>query len=764
MPSADSGPEIPETPLTELEINKLKNFGVSDGEAEEFAETPGAARGAISDLEEQLKGNIPNEIEIPTFISAEKGADAQIEEVQKELEKMPEEEREKIGLGFSNMGYWVEEKKNGLYSRIFNKVAEKGSEDGTLQRFFGALGANAEKKATDAHKKMEEIEGGNGGVRKQMGNVGYLSGNAIKYGRTIGDIVGFTAGSPFRYVMLGAQTFTRGIAASREARLQNKEVAEKTKVADEERAAEEAWSLYEEAKEANGGEIPNGEALSKMYRENLPEDLLSRLERNSDTGVMSFLGSILRKDIEFELIPINNRLIEIEEDDALSPEQKEAAKEKILAKMEDRLHDYDRMISDAGNVDALAMGARYAETAGKTVVGAMMVESVALAAKSIWEHAGHMFAGTEHAVKEAVAPRPLAAQTLPQGAAGQSMTAASTAGAKAALESAQSAPHGFTDASTAGAKAALEAAQPEVHGLEGGNLEANEAVSTVKEGGNMWKTAHELVTSGKISRAEFEAAWNNHLSGAEIHGEHVQIDHLGMVHAGDQVRFIPGENGTPGHFEVHSESGVRMGSDAEYAKIVQSHGHDLPKWLADSTHEPQHMGAIESAPAVSVGSGHLSDFQTLDPTLPGVKEIPHEWPTEQTVAPSSPAPIHEVYPIHDSPADVVRDLKFSHGFFGGIKESNIDDLVDKFPSRPGDISDLYSDPKFPQTLDDTYRPIADWHSDKLAFLKKALIGLINQGKGGSKEANYLRSEALKVLAKSREAFGKEIYKPDSLFK
>ena len=139
---------------------------------------------------------------------------------------------------------------------------------GTIGRFFSSLAETYKKDENNAQKAIEQREKSKTSLH-QLQNVGYLTGNILKYGRTVADIVGWTVGSPLRYVMLGAQFFSRGAEAAKEARLKNQEVIEKTRVKDIDEAAEEAWKIYEQAKlEQDKGEISKG-ALEKAYAKNL---------------------------------------------------------------------------------------------------------------------------------------------------------------------------------------------------------------------------------------------------------------------------------------------------------------------------------------------------------------------------------------------------------------------------------------------------------------------------------------------------------------
>ncbi len=80
--------------------------------------------------------------------------------------------------------------------------------------------------------------------------------------------------------MLGAQAFTQGSAAAREARLKNEELIDKTRTGggallNEKDATKEAWDIYEEAREKNGGEVPTSEQLTEIFGDNVPAEELA---------------------------------------------------------------------------------------------------------------------------------------------------------------------------------------------------------------------------------------------------------------------------------------------------------------------------------------------------------------------------------------------------------------------------------------------------------------------------------------------------------
>ncbi|NOY35606.1 MAG: hypothetical protein GXP44_01650 [bacterium] len=301
------------------------------------------------------------------------------QKVIEELNKMPEKEREKVGLGLRNLGFFVEEKKNRFFSLALETAFGKVEKKGTMGRFLSSLSETFGRDAERARKKMEETEKGD---KKRLLNMGYLVGNTLKYGRVLADVVGYTVASPLRYVMASGMFFARGAEAAKEARLKNEEVIEKTRIFDIDEAAEEAWKIYEEAK--GGRDDVSKEELNEAYKKNIPRDLMRRLKEKPVPGLASgILQKIIKKDIEMSVKRIDGKIKKIEEDASLSDSEKESQKEKIIGKYSKQLKNFDRIVSRYGTVDSLAMGAQYAETGAKAVVAGMMAETFALSVEKL---------------------------------------------------------------------------------------------------------------------------------------------------------------------------------------------------------------------------------------------------------------------------------------------------------------------------------------------------------------------------------------------
>ena len=331
----------------------------------------------------------PPELTPETESIPEKGEELETEE---KLEKMTEKEREKIGLGFNNMGYYVEERKNSFFSKVFKNASERCDKNSTMERWLRSFSENYTKDAEKSEKKIKQIEEGK---KNKFGNVASLTGNILRYGRVVTDIIGYTAGSPFRYVMMGGMFFSRGTEAAKEARLKNEEVIEKTRVNDIDEAFEQAQKIYEQAQEEaieNNQEKVSVEDLKKAYQQNIPEDLLKRLGKEGEPGITSgILQKIIKWDVMKSVERIEEKLYDIQFDDESTDREWLRKEEKIFNKYSKHLDELDAIVGQYGTVDAMAMGARYGETAAKTIVKAMMVETASLAIYSLWHELPNIY-------------------------------------------------------------------------------------------------------------------------------------------------------------------------------------------------------------------------------------------------------------------------------------------------------------------------------------------------------------------------------------
>ncbi|MFA6177769.1 MAG: hypothetical protein WC694_02650 [Candidatus Paceibacterota bacterium] len=311
-------------------------------------------------------------------------------EVEEELKNLSPKDKEKIGWGLSTIGFKVEKAKNDLFAGAFNQALKKIDKKGTAGRFFAEMRNGFERDAKVAVKKAEDTTSGK--EKHRLSNASLLFGNVVRYGRMVTDLTGASLASPLRYVMMGGMATTRIAEAGKEARLKNEKVIEKTRIEDMERAEEEAWNIYYRAWDGNIS--VSAEALKKAYLMEMPKDLQERLKIPDVAN--SFIQKILKTDIEGGLALLDIKITKIQGDMGLTHEQKETAIEKLLTKERKNLEDCDRIITQYGTVDGLAMAGRYAQTAGKTVVAVVTVETLALSAEKIFENISRVL--TSHGI------------------------------------------------------------------------------------------------------------------------------------------------------------------------------------------------------------------------------------------------------------------------------------------------------------------------------------------------------------------------------
>jgi hypothetical protein len=345
-----------------------------------------------------------------------------------EIKNLPEEDRERLSWGLNRIGYNVEKMKDDFFAKALAGAAKKADKKGTFGRFVNELRETFVRDAKEAEKKGLAIQKGESkGKIVQARNLGLLTGNVLKYGRFVYDTAslfrGLNIANPFRYVMLSGQLAARGAEAGKEARFKNDRLLEKTQIKDAKVAAEEAWRIYENAGgkvgdvvEENGilkyedGGVTNvsAEALKNAYLKETPRDIQERLK--DPTTALNFVQQITRKQIEIRLNRLQKKIDfigykwdsnAISKRDGkegaytqrLSPEQKEVEKQKLLEGWKKELMDYDRMITQYGTVDQVAMWAKNAQVTAKGIVYGMQAQTLYKSVTNIpklWEHLSHM--------------------------------------------------------------------------------------------------------------------------------------------------------------------------------------------------------------------------------------------------------------------------------------------------------------------------------------------------------------------------------------
>lgn len=335
----------------------------------------------IAALEQKVKNYAEQEPVNSAGIEKEREIKTEIEAISR-FETLSPEQKRGFWKNVADIGFTVEQKKDEWWAHGFGYLAGNKKIYSPLKRFFVSTKDIFERDAKRAEQNRADLRAGKEARLQIFGkNIadintlrgsGFLWGNLMKYGRSI---LG-----PFAWVNTGLMIASVGLEAAKEARLGNEDVMEKTRVQDIDRAAEEAWRLYEEAKNKAGGGRITQDVLEKTYQENIPKDLLERLAKNAEPGTENgFWQKILQKDMQGTVEKISRELEKIDADQSLSQEARDEQKNAYLNNWftrSQRLKDYDRIVGQNGEIDTLASFARYGEFTAKTAVYGMMADSM----------------------------------------------------------------------------------------------------------------------------------------------------------------------------------------------------------------------------------------------------------------------------------------------------------------------------------------------------------------------------------------------------
>jgi hypothetical protein len=565
-------------------------------------------------------------------------------ENQEDVAKLPEKVKERLGLGFGNLGFLVEEYKNGFFASAFEKARGKLKAKSTVGRFVESLAENYRRDQEKAKKKFEDVKRGD---KHRLSNAGYLVGNIVRYGRTVLDFfTGYTIASPLRYTMMGAMMFGRGAEAAKEARLKNEKVIEKTrtKKKDIKKAEEEAWKIYEKAEQKAGKGNVSKEALQKAFMEGLPQDLLSRLNGSSPEIKIC----IARKIVEGITVKwIGSSLNKIEKKLGKAKDEKE--REKILSKYETKLKDLNRIIGEYGQIDLLAISGKLAESAAKGVVTAVSVETLlALPLEKIfdikiWDSVssvlgeenetgtGSHINGTEHESTPETSQRTQAPETSPKPQTSEPSSKPPVADAETKPPNSKTRPEPSTKPSATETPKSAErkTQEPRVKFIIEPLEQKKEFTNLILGDQDSIWTSTEDTFRLRARELGYDPKMHGDLSAwarkktAEIINELSEKEYGGkgvpdVVHDNDKITIFIGEDGKP-HLRFENASGIK-------ADYLEKPDHTV-ETISDSDLKPE----SDNLP-VEKGPGYKEPYDQ-HPEIDTVRKPFVETPIEETRAP-----------------------------------------------------------------------------------------------------------------------------------
>jgi len=131
--------------------------------------------------------------------------------------------------------------------------------------------------------------------------------------------------------------------------------------------------------------------------------VLDRLSKSKGENVaQSFLMKMMQKPMEFSAKRLDKKIQAVENNSKLSPEEKKARKNNLLDNYSRILNDLDGTVSQAGEVDTIVAGLKYAEVGGKVIMAGVMAKTVYDILEKTWYKIGDIFSdlGEKETVNE----------------------------------------------------------------------------------------------------------------------------------------------------------------------------------------------------------------------------------------------------------------------------------------------------------------------------------------------------------------------------
>lgn len=469
-------------------------------------------------------------------------------EAVQEIKDMPEAKKERTLNGITNLGVFISEWKSDKMGEMLG-WAEKKTDGGSFMnrllkssREFYERKSASNRRLIESTAKMASLSGAMTGAAKM--------GSILSWGRVALDIVGKGAFAkhinPFRHMTAGAMAFGTGAEIAKEVRFKAEGLREKTRVQDWEDAEGEARALYEEAKKKAGGGEVTVETLTAAYQENLPKDLLARLEGNIMAG-STFVGHVIKKDLTWGVARIQKKLDAIEANGKLNVEQKEKKRQELLVSYNGFLREADLMTTRVAGVDAASYAARLLEKSAKAFVTVMAVDTIARLFLSAHEILDRNFGQPENAFRGV--PKTETAQgpneSLPTD------VHRSLADAEVMTAESRNLPPGFVSLEMVGPGGSITGSlmkqleeHPEKFGYTGETGRSSEQL-------HAWafKTAKQMAKSaGFLTRKDQQDTW---LSGAAVGKLHVGVD---MSHGKPELAMVDSDGRVLGAAELKAGS------------------------------------------------------------------------------------------------------------------------------------------------------------------------------------------------------------------
>jgi hypothetical protein len=313
-----------------------------------------AAPGGESSILQKVAEAYPNRTLTKEEIEAAR------ESAEEALKSMSTKERKKIGVGFHNWGLYVKSWSAEQLETAIRKAGGTGEWADAWAHTYHKQYLEAEKDIALAQEARQN--GGSGfGMRRSLGSAGFVASMATKAARLGLSSFGVI---PFRGLMALSMATAKGSEVIRE--VNERRVANTTRIEDADKAQEEAMALYEQAqKRVADGEVTK-KTLDQVYSESLPAELKERLDKLKPEDRNAYLERKIQGFVVNRVADFNTKL----EASGTEEERRE-----LTRKYSRMLNKYSRLIEETGTVHTFAWGAEKAEMVSKLGIAALSAET-----------------------------------------------------------------------------------------------------------------------------------------------------------------------------------------------------------------------------------------------------------------------------------------------------------------------------------------------------------------------------------------------------
>lgn len=307
----------------------------------------------------------------------------QSKEVEQEINEMPESEKKTLFENMADLGYQTQKFRSQKMGEMMSWMSKLTSKNKNLHDYFNEY-SNIYKE--DEAKAKQAIETKGKDFKAKGMGIAKGAGNTMKYGRVVYDALdSFSARglNPLRNFTAGAMFLARSSEAVKRTVINSEAIKEKTRIEDVEEAMAEAERIFNINLDENGTTSLSKDDLENLYKEQLPKDILARIDRGGGIKGAGFIQRIFRRDADIYANRILKKINKVE-NNKKSEEEKKIEKEKIMQKYSALLKDLDVMITHEGVVDNWAYVSRVVEKTGKGVATLLVAESAYRLANGVY--------------------------------------------------------------------------------------------------------------------------------------------------------------------------------------------------------------------------------------------------------------------------------------------------------------------------------------------------------------------------------------------